>query len=113
MQRAHKALLALVLVLGLVIRIALVRSPLHSLITVVPDDAYYYFETARNIVAGNGSTFDGIHTTNGYHPLWMVVILPIAVVVKEPLTFLQTVLGLGVTLSLLSALLVYLILRSP
>jgi len=111
MQRTQRALLASVLALGLVIRIALVRSPLPSLVALVPDDACYYFQTARNIVAGNGSTFDGIHTTNGYHPLWMAVILPIVVLVKEPLAFLQTVLGLGVALSFLSALLVYLILR--
>ncbi|MCA9573619.1 MAG: hypothetical protein KC656_37550, partial [Myxococcales bacterium] len=37
------------------------------------DDSFYYLEIARHIVAGQGSTFDGIHPTNGYHPLWMAV----------------------------------------
>ena len=37
------------------------------------DDFFYYLTVARNIVAGHGSTFDGIHRTNGYHPLWMAV----------------------------------------
>ncbi len=37
------------------------------------DDYFYYLTIARNIVGGHGSTFDGIHRTNGYHPLWMVV----------------------------------------
>lgn len=37
------------------------------------DDAWYYFEIARNIVDGHGSTFDTLNETNGYHPLWMVV----------------------------------------
>ena len=36
----------------------------------LPDDAFYYFEIARHIAAGEGSTFDGINPTNGYHPLW-------------------------------------------
>ncbi|MGZ9234879.1 MAG: hypothetical protein ACXW4E_05080 [Anaerolineales bacterium] len=41
------------------------------------DDAYYYFKVAQNISEGHGSTFDGINTTNGYHPLWMLVCIPI------------------------------------
>jgi hypothetical protein len=43
----------------------------------VRDDAYYYFKVAQNITEGKGSTFDGINPTNGYHPLWMVVCVPI------------------------------------
>jgi hypothetical protein len=41
------------------------------------DDAYYYFKVAQNISEGHGSTFDGIDRTNGYHPLWMLVCIPI------------------------------------
>ncbi len=41
------------------------------------DDAYYYFKVAQNITEGNGSTFDGINPTNGYHPLWLIVCIPI------------------------------------
>ena len=43
----------------------------------VRDDAYYYFKVAQNIAAGFGSTFDGINLTNGYHPLWMLICIPI------------------------------------
>lgn len=41
------------------------------------DDAFYYFKVAQNISEGHGSTFDGINPTNGYHPLWMLVCVPI------------------------------------
>jgi hypothetical protein len=41
------------------------------------DDAYYYFKVAQNISEGHGTTFDGINPTNGYHPLWMLVCIPI------------------------------------
>ena len=41
------------------------------------DDAYYYFKVAQNISEGHGSTFDGINRTNGYHPLWMLVCVPV------------------------------------
>jgi hypothetical protein len=41
------------------------------------DDAYYYFNVARNIVEGLGITFDGMNVTNGFHPLWMLTLLPV------------------------------------
>lgn len=37
------------------------------------DDSFYYFAIARNLSCGLGSTFDALHATNGYHPLWMAV----------------------------------------
>ncbi len=43
----------------------------------IRDDAYYYFKVAENIGLGHGSTFDGINPTNGYHPLWMLICIPI------------------------------------
>lgn len=43
----------------------------------IRDDAYYYFKVAQNISEGHGSTMDGINLTNGYHPLWMLVCVPI------------------------------------
>lgn len=41
------------------------------------DDAYYYFKVAQHISEGLGSTFDGINLANGYHPLWMLINIPI------------------------------------
>ena len=42
------------------------------------DDALYYLEIARNLAAGKFSTFDGgITRTNGYHPLWLLLITPL------------------------------------
>jgi hypothetical protein len=43
----------------------------------VSDDAYYYLQVARNITHGAGSSFDGMNPTNGYHPLWMLCLLPV------------------------------------
>ena len=41
------------------------------------DDAFYYFQIARNLASGKFSTFDsGITQTNGYHPLWLFLITP-------------------------------------
>lgn len=43
----------------------------------IRDDAFYYFKVAQNISEGRGSTLDGVNPTNGYHPLWMLVCIPI------------------------------------
>ena len=41
------------------------------------DDSFYYFQIARNLAKGKFSTFDGgITRTNGYHPLWLLLITP-------------------------------------
>lgn len=37
------------------------------------DDSFYYFAIARNVAHGLGSTFDQLHATNGYHPLWLAI----------------------------------------
>lgn len=44
------------------------------------DDALYYPIVARSIASGHGSSFDGITQTNGYHPLWCWLQVPIAAV---------------------------------
>ena len=44
---------------------------------IVADDAFYYFGIARNLAAGQGATFDGLAPTNGFHPLWLLVLTPL------------------------------------
>lgn len=38
------------------------------------DDFFYYLKIAENLAHGQGSTFNGIVATNGYHPLWLLVL---------------------------------------
>ena len=41
------------------------------------DDSFYYFQIAYNLSQGKFSTFDGgITQTNGYHPVWMLLVTP-------------------------------------
>jgi len=64
--------------LVVLIQIWVVFVPASSLLNwFTTDDAFYYFKVAQNIAEGQGSTFDGLHLTNGYHPLWMLVCVPI------------------------------------
>jgi len=48
------------------------------------DDGFYYLRIAQHIAHGAGSTFDGVHPTNGYHPLWLLCLIPIFWVTREP-----------------------------
>jgi len=52
-------------------------APVEQLTFRSTDDSYYYFNVARHIVLGDGATFDGINPTYGFHPLWMLCLLPV------------------------------------
>lgn len=61
------------------------------------DDGFFYFKVAQNIVAGKGVTFDGINPTNGFHPLWMLVCIPIFLIQNDlilPLRVVVVVFGI-------------------
>ncbi len=65
-------------VVGLALRLALAWQKADTLLVFcLPDDAYYYFQIARNAVSGHGISFDGVSPTNGFHPLWFAMLLPI------------------------------------
>src|SRR3954470_17177805 len=46
-----------------------------AILHLVPDDAFYYLRIAQNISAGEGSVFSIGEPTNGYHPLWMAMLV--------------------------------------
>jgi hypothetical protein len=72
------------------------------------DDAYYYFKVAQNISEGHGSTFDGINRTNGYHPLWMLICIPIFALARFDLVLpLRVLLLVMSALSVLTGILLY------
>lgn len=47
------------------------------------DDSFYYYLIARNFTRGLFSTADGTHLTNGYHPLWAVLLTPVFWLVRD------------------------------
>ena len=46
-------------------------------VSLLMDDGFYYLGIARNVARGSGSTFSGGEPTNGYHPLWMLTLVPL------------------------------------
>ncbi len=93
----------------ILIHVYIVFSPRSSMMNWYRiDDAFYYFQVARHIVAGQGISFDGINLSNGFHPLWMLFNLPIFALSGDldffPLRFI-ILLSAGITLG--SGLLLY------
>lgn len=105
---AFSVLVAGVMALLLGVHIYLALTPANSFLDWFHfDDAFYYFKTAQNIVAGRGVTFDGTGPTNGFHPLWMLLLLPLFAVSRgDGILALRLVLGL-VGLLLAAAVWVY------
>ncbi|MFN8588167.1 MAG: hypothetical protein U0704_10250 [Candidatus Eisenbacteria bacterium] len=75
------------------------------------DDAFYYFQTARNCARGLGSTFDGVHATNGYHPLWFAIATAVFAVVPGDTAPLMALYALQVGLLVGAAALLFAALR--
>jgi hypothetical protein len=72
------------------------------------DDAFYYFRIAQNVASGSGSTFDGLAPTNGYHPLWLGILVPIFKIWRSSLwTPIYVAQSVTVLLDLISGLLLY------
>ena len=71
-------LLVTLLGAALAARLHVALGPLtapHS--ATLPDDAFYDFGIARHLAMGRGPTFDGVSATNGFHPLWVALLVPI------------------------------------
>jgi hypothetical protein len=77
----------------------------HAPLSFYQDDAFYYFQIARNLAWHHVSSFDGIHLTNGYHPLWMMllVVLNLLASGKTFFVLVQTVAFASFVVSFLAA----------
>ncbi|MGQ9584204.1 MAG: hypothetical protein ACUVXG_02235 [Anaerolineae bacterium] len=80
--RGANLLLASVLAVGLALRLAVAWQDVVGVLIpkVLSDDAFYYFRIAENVARGLGPTFDGQRLTNGFHPLWAVVLAGLCLV---------------------------------
>lgn len=51
--------------------------PVPTLLNWVPDDSFYYFQPASLMARGYVPSFDAVNPGNGFHPLWMWMLVPI------------------------------------
>lgn len=115
LKRFHWFELALIIVVMSVHTYVATSAP-HNFSTrwFTRDDAYYYFKVAQNVSEGRGSTFDGINPTNGYHPLWMLVCVPIFALARIDLILpLRVLMVVMAGLSVATAILLFRLLKKP
>jgi len=83
-------------------------SDFREIIFRVPDDASYYLKIAENFNNGKGFSFDGLHQTNGFQPLWQFILIALTFIYKsDPETTLRIVLILQVVLLFISGILIF------
>lgn len=72
--RGARQVAAAIALAMLLLGLLLACCPLDTLLSRFhPDDVFYYYNTARNFAQTGFSSFDGLHFTNGYQPLWFLV----------------------------------------
>ncbi|HEY8996417.1 MAG TPA: hypothetical protein VIM60_00885 [Edaphobacter sp.] len=57
--------------------------------TYFEDDFFYYLKIAQNLAHGSGSTFNGIVPTNGYHPLWLLLLAGFSFFASSPVAIMK------------------------
>lgn len=86
----------LAILAGLALRLVLALQPIEFLVEkVIPDDAFYYFVISRHAASGLGLTFDGVQATNGFHPLWAFILVPVYAIIHSPDQAVHAILALG------------------
>jgi hypothetical protein len=50
-------------------------ADIRILIAHTPDDGAYFLKIAQHVAAGDGLTFDGVNSTNGFQPLWQYLVI--------------------------------------
>ena len=72
------------------------------------DDSYFYLMVAWNMARGMGSTFNTLMPTNGYHPLWMLLLTLVYKVIPDRVPALH---GVAALLALLDGLMLLTVAR--
>ncbi len=83
-EERFASLAAVLLFAGLAVILALPLFSHDSWLIFVQDDLLYYLKVAQNLTHGHGSTFNGIARTNGYQPLWFLVLAGLSLFTENP-----------------------------
>lgn len=106
LARTGRILLCLGVVFQLAVAVFFYINLYPDIQRLMPDDAFYYLTIARNIVQGHGSVFSPGEPTNGYHPLWMGLLIIVQMVFQPGVeSFILLVLLISVLLNGFTALL--------
>ena len=114
MKRQTKPLrhaLTLLALLGIAVaaRIRVTMLDFNSLLTnYLQDDAFYYYKIAANIFTFHRITYDGDQLSNGFHPLWLLLITPFYTPSSDGVDFVYRVQWIMLCCALLTVIALYL-----
>lgn len=63
------------------------KADMERILATTSDDAAYFFKITQNCTAGYGLSFDRLNPANGFHPLWLLCLLPFSYFKILPETF--------------------------
>jgi hypothetical protein len=76
-KNTEKLYLLCILISSIIILIIILCQPIYVIDGILVDDCYYYFAIARNFSNGKGIVFNNGIPTNGFHPLYFLLLTPI------------------------------------
>jgi len=62
---------------------------IERLVRRIPDDSFFYFQVAVRFAESHRFTYDGLHETYGFQPLWQLVLCAMAPFFKDRESFLR------------------------
>jgi len=66
------------IVASIILRFIIIFQNIDNIIEkLLCDDAFYYYTIAKNIIGGQGIVFNNEIPTNGFHPLYLILLLPL------------------------------------
>ena len=94
-----RAVVAAALVCSVVAQLAFLwRLPLVEQVRHVPDDSFFYLRLAQQFWSHLEFTFDGVHPTYGFQPLWQLLLVAVQPLCGGALSFFHCVLAACVVL---------------
>lgn len=111
-MKHYRLIFGILLGVAIALRIYIVTLDMNILLDqgLVQDDAFYYYVIANNLLAHGVPSFDGINATNGFHPLWQLICLPVFSVLESDHAV-RTMLAISCAFDILAILLFCRILR--
>jgi 4-amino-4-deoxy-L-arabinose transferase-like glycosyltransferase len=108
-ERSQVNWLLIIVGLSLLIRLIVAWISIPTLIEkTLPDDAFYYFSIARHAALDGSISIDGVTVTNGFHPLWLILISPFYLMFHQDLDLpIHLALTLGAILDTATVFLAY------
>ncbi|MFB6225534.1 MAG: glycosyltransferase family 39 protein, partial [Candidatus Paceibacteria bacterium] len=75
---AYDRIFVVIVFIAIILRFIILNTGIVNILdNFLTDDAFYYYSIARNVVMGEGVVFSSGNPTNGFHPLYLIILVPL------------------------------------